>query len=280
MNPQIVDVAEQKRLNDARELQIPWKKWGPYLSERQWGTVREDYSDDGSAWDYFSHDQSRSRAYRWGEDGLGGICDDQQRLCFALALWNERDPFLKERLFGLTNGQGNHGEDVKEYYFYLDSTPTHSYMKYLYKYPQREFPYQDLLDTNRSRTRNEAEYELLDTGAFDEGRYFDVFVEYAKETPEDILVRVTIHNRGPEPAPLRVLPTLWFRNTWSWDPDQPKPSLRTVEPGLIQAAHDELGEMWLACDGSPDLALHREREQCRTAVGSAQHHPVRQGRLP
>ncbi len=259
MNPQIVDVAEQKRLNDARELQIPWKKWGPYLSERQWGTVREDYSDDGSAWDYFSHDQSRSRAYRWGEDGLGGICDDQQRLCFALALWNERDPFLKERLFGLTNGQGNHGEDVKEYYFYLDSTPTHSYMKYLYKYPQSEYPYQDLLDTNRSRTRNEAEYELLDTGAFDEGRYFDVIVEYAKETPEDILVRVTIHNRGPESAPIRVLPTLWFRNTWSWDPDQPRPSLREVEPGVIQAAHGELGEMWLTCDGSPDL-LFTENE--------------------
>ena len=186
---EIVDVTEQKRLNDAREAGIPWKKWGPYLSERQWGTVREDYSDDGNAWDYFSHDQSRSRAYRWGEDGLGGISDDKQRLCFALALWNERDPILKERLFGLTNSEGNHGEDVKEYYFYVDSTPTHSYMKYLYKYPQREFPYRDLVETNRERSREEFEYELLDTGVFDDDRYFDVFVEYAKAGPEDILVR-------------------------------------------------------------------------------------------
>ncbi len=254
-----MDVAEQKRLSEAREAQVPWKKWGPYLSERQWGTVREDYSDDGSAWDYFPHDQARSRAYRWGEDGLGGLCDDHQQLCFALALWNERDPFLKERLFGLTNGQGNHGEDVKEYYFYLDSTPTHSYMKYLYKYPQRAYPYQDLLDTNRSRTRDEAEYELLDTGAFDDNRYFDVFVEYAKAAPEDILVRVTVHNRGPASARIRVLPTLWFRNTWSWDRDEPKPSLREVEPGVIKATHSELGEMWLMCDGSPDV-LFTENE--------------------
>ena len=221
----IIDVAEQKRLNDAREAHIPWKKWGPYLSERQWGTVREDYSEDGNAWDYFSHDQARSRAYRWGEDGLGGLCDDKQRLCFALALWNERDPILKERLFGLTNSEGNHGEDVKEYYFYLDSTPTHSYMKYLYKYPQREYPYRDLVETNRRRSREEFEYELLDTGIFDDDRYFDVFVEYAKESPEDILVRITVHNRGPEAARLRVLPTLWFRNTWSWGEEQPKPSL-------------------------------------------------------
>ena len=176
----IVDVTEQKRLNEARDAGIPWKKWGPYLSERQWGTVREDYSHDGNAWDYFSHDQSRSRAYHWGEDGLGGISDDKQRLCFALALWNERDPILKERLFGLTNSEGNHGEDVKEYYFYIDSTPTHSYMKYLYKYPQREFPYRDLVETNRRRSREEFEYELLDTGVFDDDRYFDVFVEYAK----------------------------------------------------------------------------------------------------
>ena len=178
---QAIDVTEQKRLNDARDAGIPWKKWGPYLSERQWGTVREDYSQDGNAWDYFSHDQSRSRAYRWGEDGLGGISDDKQRLCFALALWNERDPILKERLFGLTNSEGNHGEDVKEYYFYIDSTPTHSYMKYLYKYPQREFPYRDLVETNRRRSREEFEYELLDTGIFDDDRYFDVFVEYAKD---------------------------------------------------------------------------------------------------
>ena len=221
MSP-LVDVTEQKRLNDAREAHIPWKKWGPYLSERQWGTVREDYSEDGNAWGYFTHDQARSRAYRWGEDGLGGLCDDKQRLCFALALWNERDPILKERLFGLTNNEANHGEDVKEYDFYVDSTPTHSYMKYLYKYPQREYPYRDLIDTNRGRSREEFEYELLDTGVFDDDRYFDVFVEYAKEGPEDILVRMTVHNRGPEAARLRLLPTLWFRNTWSWDADQPE----------------------------------------------------------
>ena len=258
MSP-LVDVTEQKRLNEAREAKIPWKKWGPYLSERQWGTVREDYSDDGNAWDYFTHDQSRSRTYRWGEDGLGGLCDDKQQLCFALALWNERDPILKERLFGLTNSEANHGEDVKEYYFYVDSTPTHSYMKYLYKYPQREYPYKDLIDTNRGRSREEFEYELLDTGAFGENRYFDVFVEYAKEGPEDILVRITVHNRGPEAARLRVLPTLWFRNTWSWDADQPKPSLREAGAGVIQTTHHELGEYWLHCDGAPEL-LFTENE--------------------
>ena len=208
------DVAVQKRLNESREQGIPWKKWGPYLSERQWGTVREDYSGDGNAWNYFNHDQSRSRAYRWGEDGLGGISDDKQRLCFALALWNEQDPILKERLFGLTNSEGNHGEDVKEYYFYLDSTPTHDYMKYLYKYPQQEYPYRDLVEKNGMRSRNDFEYELLDTGIFEDDKYFDVFLEYAKESPEDILIRVTVHNRGPESARLHVLPTLWFRNTW------------------------------------------------------------------
>ena len=210
---------------------IPWKKWGPYLSERQWGTVREDYSNDGNAWAYFSHDQSRSRAYRWGEDGLGGISDDKQRLCFAIALWNEQDPILKERLFGLTNSEGNHGEDVKEYYFYVDSTPTHSYMKYLYKYPQRAFPYADLIAKNASRSREEFEYELLDTGIFDDDRYFDVFVEYAKAGPDDVLVRITVHNRGPEAARVRLLPTLWFRNTWSWGDGTPKPSLREVDAG-------------------------------------------------
>ena len=255
----VVDVPEQKRLNDAREAGIPWKKWGPYLSERQWGTVREDYSQDGNAWDYFSHDQSRSRAYRWGEDGLGGISDDKQRLCFAVALWNERDPILKERLFGLTNSEGNHGEDVKEYYFYLDSTPTHSYMKYLYKYPQREFPYRDLVETNRARSREDFEYELLDTGVFDDDRYFDVFVEYAKDGPEDILVRITVHNRGPETARLRVLPTLWYRNTWSWGLDGRKPSLRAEAPGVIQASHHEMGEYRLYCDGGPEL-LFTENE--------------------
>src|SRR6186713_2189986 len=231
--------AEKTRLDVALQSDTPWKKWGPYLSERQWGTVREDYSKDGNAWDHFTHDQARSRTYRWGEDGLGGISDDKQRLCFAFAFWNERDPILKERLFGLTNSEGNHGEDVKEYYFYVDSTPTHSYMKYLYKYPQREYPYGDLVDTNRNRSREEMEYELLDTGVFNDDRYFDVFVEYAKEDVEDVLIRITIHNRGAEAARLRVLPTLWFRNTWSWGEDDRKPAMREVEPGVIQASHHE-----------------------------------------
>src|SRR5499433_590800 len=190
---------EQIRLAEAEDGGIPWKKWGPYLSERQWGTVREDYSETGDAWNYFSHDQARSRAYGWGEDGLAGFSDDKQRLCFALALWNGVDPILKERLFGLTNSEGNHGEDVKEYYFYLDSTPTHSYMKWLYKYPQRAYPYEDLVRTNQRRGGRGPEFELLDTGLFDDDRYFDVFVEYAKATPEDVAVRVSVHNRGPEP---------------------------------------------------------------------------------
>jgi hypothetical protein len=248
------DVVEQQRLNEAREAHIPWKQWGPYLSERQWGTVREDYSADGNAWAYFSHDQARSRAYRWGEDGLAGLSDDQQRLCFALALWNEQDPILKERLFGLTNSEGNHGEDVKEYYFYLDSTPTHSYMQYLYKYPQRAYPYQDLVETNRRRSREEFEYELLDTGIFDDDRYFDVFVEYAKASPQDILVRITVHNRGPVAARLRVVPTLWFRNTWAWgDAEAPRPALRAVGPGTVQASHPALGDYWLQCESAPEL---------------------------
>ena len=198
---------------------------GPYLSERQWGTVREDYSDDGAAWDYFTHDQARSRAYRWGEDGIAGVSDDKQRLCFALALWNGADPILKERLFGLTNSEGNHGEDVKEYYFYLDSTPTHSWMRYLYKYPQRAYPYADLVETNRERSRHEPEYELLDTGVFDDDRYFDVFVDYAKGDPDDLLIQITVCNRGPEDAPLHVLPTLWFRNTWWQEAAAPRPLL-------------------------------------------------------
>src|SRR5215469_4144518 len=237
-----IETNEQRRLNDAREKGTPWKKWGPYLSERQWGTVREDYSHDGNAWNYFSHDQSRSRAYRWGEDGLAGVSDDNLQLCFAIALWNGRDPILKERLFGLTNSEGNHGEDVKEYYFYLDSTPTHSYMKYLYKYPQQEYPYHDLVATNSRRSREEFEYELLDTGIFDDDRYFDVFVEYAKGDSEDVLIKISAHNRGPESAVIDVLPTLWFRNTWSWDKDAPKPLLRQVESGSVRASHDQLGE--------------------------------------
>src|SRR5205823_2916208 len=207
--------AEHRRLEEARTQDVTWKKWGPYLSERQWGTVREDYSEGGDAWNYFSHDQARSRAYRWGEDGLAGISDDHQLLCFSLALWNGKDPILKERLFGLTNAEGNHGEDVKEYYFYLDNTPTHSYMKYLYKYPQRAYPYDDLVRVNRQRSRDEFEYELMDTGIFADDRYFDVFVEYAKESASDILVKITAWNHGPEAAPITLLPTLWFRNTWS-----------------------------------------------------------------
>ena len=254
-----IETNEQKRLNAAREEGVPWKKWGPYLSERQWGTVREDYSQDGNAWNYFTHDQSRSRAYRWGEDGLAGISGDKQQLCFAIALWNGRDPILKERLFGLTNSERNHGEDVKEYYFYLDSTPTHSYMKYLYKYPQQEFPYRDLVETNSRRTRDEFEYELLDTGVFDADRYFDVFVEYAKAEPEDLLIRITAHNRGPEKAELHLLPTLWFRNTWSWDEGAAKPVLRQVNDGTVLASHDKLGDRTLSCEGNPEL-LFTENE--------------------
>ena len=216
---------EHKRLEEARTGAVPWKAWGPYLSERQWGTVREDYSQGGDAWNYFTHDQARSRAYRWGEDGIAGVCDERQRLCLALALWNGADPILKERMFGLTNGEGNHGEDVKEYWFYLDSTPTHSYLKCQYKYPQRAFPYEDLVSTNGRRSKQEMEYELLDTGIFDEDRYFDVVVEYAKAGPDDILMLVTAHNRGPDAATLHLLPTLWFRNTWSWGEEVTKPSL-------------------------------------------------------
>ena len=256
--------AEQIRLDEARERQIPWKKWGPYLSERQWGTVREDYSEGGNAWDYFSHDQARSRAYRWGEDGLAGISDERQRLCFAVALWNGKDPILKERLFGLTNSESNHGEDVKEYYFYLDSTPTHSYMKYLYKYPQRAFPYADLVNTSRERSRDELEYELLDTGVFDENRYFDVFVEYAKKSAEDLLIQISIHNRGPEPAQLHLLPTLWFRNTWSWTEGANKPSLQQVG-NTVRAVHPKLGERFLYWDGHAS-PLFTENETNATRI--------------
>jgi hypothetical protein len=257
--------AEQVRLEEAREQKISWKKWGPYLSERQWGTVREDYSEGGDAWNYFTHDQARSRTYRWGEDGIAGLSDDKQRLCFALALWNGKDPILKERIFGLTNSEANHGEDVKEYYFYLDSTPTHSYMKYLYKYPQAPFPYADLVETNRRRTRDEMEYELLDTGVFDGDRYFDVYVEYAKGGPEDILVQITAINRGPDEAELHLLPTLWFRNDWaSWIA---KPSTKTLLKQIegpqgastVRGAHPLLGECTLYCEGAVPL-LFTENE--------------------
>jgi len=241
--------AEFERLAETRAGKAAWRKWGPYLSERQWGTVREDYSRDGNAWSYFSHDQSRSRAYRWGEDGLAGVSDDQQLLCFALALWNGRDPIVKERLFGLTNSEGNHGEDVKEYYFYLDSTPTHSYMKYLYKYPQAAYPYEDLVRTNGQRSRHEFEYELLDTGVFDQDRYFDVFAEYAKASADDILIAITVHNRGPESATLHLLPTLWFRNTWSWGGGT-RPTL-TEEGGAVTVSHELLGERFFYADQKP-----------------------------
>src|SRR3954452_10365635 len=255
--------AEHDRLDEARLQKVPWKKWGPYLSERQWGTVREDYSEAGDAWGYFSHDQARSRAYRCGEDGLAGISDDRQQLCFALALWNGNDPILKERLFGLTNSESNHGEDVKEYYFYLDSTPTHSYMKYLYKYPQAAFPYADLVDTSKNRSRTEYEYELIDTGVFADNRYFDVFVEYAKASPEDVLVRITVHNRGPEPAELHVLPTLWFRNQWAWHGAPDRPSLQrlagTTGASVVRAVDPKLGDRYLYCEGTVPL-LFTENE--------------------
>ncbi|MDM0117799.1 glucosidase [Variovorax sp. J22R133] len=270
--------AEKVRLDDARALRADWKKWGPYLSERQWGTVREDYSDNGDAWNYFSHDQARSRAYRWGEDGLGGISDDHQVLCFALALWNEHDPILKERAFGLANSEGNHGEDVKEYYFYLDSTPTHSYMKYLYKYPHAAYPYHDLVTTNRGRGKQEAEYELLDTGVFDGNRYFDVFVEYAKAAPDDVLVRISVFNRGKDAAPLHLLPTLWFRNTWSQAGGGSKPVLERVAgegPATVHARHTDalflksLDAYYLHCDADvPLLFTENETNNARLFGGN------------
>ncbi len=261
--------AEQNRLQEAHEDKQPWYRWGPYLSERQWGTVREDYSPNGTAWDFFPHDHARSRTYRWGEDGLMGISDDQGQVCFALALWNEADPILKERLFGLTNSEGNHGEDVKEYYYFLDNTPTHSYMKALYKYPQRAYPYNDLLETNRNRSKQDPEYELIDTCVFSEDRYFDVTMEYAKVDPLDILIRVSVTNHGPEAAPIHLLPTLWFRNTWSWGYDDRRPQLTAVNANqgksakngfrLVHAQHPEAGESWLACEGTPEF-LFTENE--------------------
>jgi hypothetical protein len=276
--------AEHERLEESRQGTQLWKRWGPYLSERQWGTVREDYSEGGNAWDYFSHDQARSRAYRWGEDGLAGISDDKQRLCFALALWNGQDPILKERLFGLTNSESNHGEDVKEYYFYLDSTPTHSYMKYLYKYPQAAYPYSNLVETSRSRSRTEFEYELLDTGVFDENRYFDVFVEYAKESPEDILIQISVHNRGPEPAELHVLPTLWFRNQWSWHGTAERPTLvgQAFEPAgrveslphvVVKAVHPDLGERYLHCQGDATLLFTENETNTQRIFGVPNRSP-------
>ena len=245
--------AEQKRLEEDRLGQKSWRRWGPYLSERQWGTVREDYSANGTAWDYFTHDMARSRAYRWGEDGIAGICDDQQRLCLALGMWNGRDPILKERMFGLTNSEGNHGEDVKEQYYYLDATPTNSYLKMLYKYPQREFPYTWLVDENRRRGKLDMEFKLIDTGVFDDNRYWDVFVEYAKAGSEDLLWQITVHNRGPEAATIQLLPQIWYRNRWSWSGKGTKPALLATAEGVIAAHHPGLGDFFLYCQGGPEL---------------------------
>jgi hypothetical protein len=273
---------EQSRLVEAKTKTVPWKKWGPYLSERQWGTVREDYSADGNAWDYFTHDQARSRAYRWGEDGLAGVSDDHQVLCFALALWNGKDPILKERLFGLTNSEGNHGEDVKEYYFYLDSTPTHSYMKYLYKYPQAAYPYEDLVKTNRERGRGGAEYELLDTGVFNEDRYFDVFVEYAKAGAEDLGIKISVANRGPEEAELHLLPTVWFRNTWMWLDHGNKPELKGKQAkgyGAISAHHtdpifqESLPDYTLYCEGDAPLLFTENESDNKKLFGGENASP-------
>src|SRR5579863_2381318 len=267
---------EGMRLTADRDRTARWRHWGPYLSERQWGTVREDYSADGNAWDYFPHDHARSRAYRWGEDGIAGISDSHQHLCFALALWNGRDPILKERLFGLSGPEGNHGEDVKEYYYYLDSTPSHAYMRCMYRYPQAAYPYDELVAENRRRTRMDPEFELIDTGVFDDDRYFDVFVEYAKAEPDDISIRITVHNRGPDRASLTLLPTLWFRNNWSWAPGTARPSLHvaTDAPGAaVEALHTELGRMLLECDGAPVLLFTENETNRQRLFGVANDTP-------
>ncbi len=265
------DGAEHLRLEEDRKRTQNWKRWGPYLSERQWGTVREDYSADGAAWEYFPHEHARSRAYRWGEDGLLGLSDRHQYVCFSIALWNGKDPFLKERLFGVTGSQGNHGEDVKECYYYLDSTPCHSYMKALYKYPQREFPYQWLLDEGRTRTRRDPEFEILDTGIFDDDRYFDVFAEYAKASPDDILVRIRVFNRGPEEAVVHVLPQIWFRNTWSWGLGQRRQRLRAGEAhagrALVEVDSEYYGRLVLRCEGSPELLFTENESNARRLWG-------------
>ena len=273
------DTAEGRRLAEARDGTVAWRRWGPYLSERQWGTVREDYSADGEAWDYFPHDHARSRAYRWGEDGIGGLSDDEQRLCFAVALWNGVDPILKERLFGLSGSEGNHGEDVKEYYWYLDATPSHAYGRMLYKYPQRAFPYADLVETNRRRGKHEGEYELVDTGIFAEDRYFDVVVEHAKAGPDDLLIRIGATNYGPDTAELHLAPTLWFRNTWSWNgvPPDARPVLRRTVAldgrTMVLAEHPELGTYALACDGAAELLFTENETNAERLFGSANGSP-------
>jgi hypothetical protein len=265
--------AEADRLEEAHQGR-PWRQWGPYLSERQWGTVREDYSDDGDAWNYFTHDEARSRVYRWGEDGLAGFSDDHQHLCLALALWNGADPIVKERLFGLTNAEGNHGEDVKEYYFYVDATPTSSYLQWRYKYPHAAYPYDDLVATNRSRSRTDLEYELVDTGVFDGDRYFDIVVEYAKAAPDDVLMRITATNRGPDPAWLHVLPTLWFRNSWWAEPDAERPLLRATPTGMaVDASHPAIGSYRLSCDGTPELLFTENETNTARLFGVANASP-------
>jgi mannosylglycerate hydrolase MGH1-like protein/glycosyl hydrolase family 63 len=267
---------EEIRLSESATRKKHWKRWGPYLSERAWGTVREDYSPDGKAWGYLPHDHARSRAYRWNEDGLAGISDRRQTICFALALWNERDPILKERMFGLTGDEGNHGEDLKEYYFHLDSTPTHSYMKYLYKYPHAKFPYEELVEENRRRDKHQPEFELLDTGVFNEDRYFDVFVEYAKADAEDILIKITVANRGPESAPLRLLPTVWFRNTWWWGDSIPQPGLHGSRPApdpAIELNHRQFGDRWLHLEGSPELLFTENDTNHRRLFGVENRSP-------
>ena len=270
-------IPEEQRLQESQHRSAHWKRWGPYLSERAWGTVREDYSPHGNAWNHFPHDHARSKAYRWGEDGIGGICDRHQAICFAVALWNGRDTILKERLFGLTGSEGNHGEDVKEYYFYLDSTPTHSYMKFLYKYPQTAYPYVPLVEENRRRSRQVLEYELLDTGVFDDDRYFDIFVEYAKGSPEDILIRIQVINHGPETAELDLLPTIWFRNTWSWGYDARRPRLSAGEPlrnaAIIELEHYHYGERQLCCEDAPELLFTDNDTNERRLHGTDNHSP-------
>jgi len=272
-----IQTQEHRRLYETREKQVPWRKWGPYLSERQWGTVREDYSANGDAWNYFTHDQARSRAYRWGEDGIAGICNDDMTLCFAIALWNGKDPIIKERLFGLTNSEGNHGEDVKEYYFYLDNTPTHSYMKMLYKYPHAAFPYDELVKVNSERTRKDFEYELMDTGIFDDNRYFDVFVEFAKAAPEDILIRISIINRGPDSANLHILPHLWFRNTGWLESGEPMPSVAEHHPldemPVINATHWDLGHRYLYCEGAKELLFTNNETNIERIFGQKNRTP-------
>src|SRR4051812_40467618 len=273
----MTDTSEHERVRQSEDDVSGWRRWGPYVSDRAWATVREDYSADGEAWAYLTHELSRSKAYRWGEDGIAGFCDRYQLIVFAPAFWNGRDPILKEGLFGLSGPEGNHGEDVKEYYFYLDATSSHSYLRFLYKYPQAEFPYQKLKDENARRGATEPEYELLDTGIFDEDRYFDVEVEYAKATPEDVLMQITAHNRGPDEAPLHILPTLWFRHTWSWAGGKDRPTLRAVTDsngrGAVHAQHRELGSRWLYAESAARVLVTGNETNNERVFGSANDTP-------